>query len=204
MRLVRFTLVLLLPLLHVTGLSAASTDPDWPCIQRKVPKISPLQMWQGPEITDEIRALAKDPAIEALASQLARRRIGMDEAEKLIADFAAGLGDDRNRKLTALFARTFDLISSERDSVMAGITRFAHKQQALSRSIEEVRQEAEKIRSAEPPDLDKLEEIEDKLAWDERIFRERMQSLRYVCETPVLLEKRLYAIAQAIQKHLEN
>ena len=37
--------------------------------------------------------------------------------------------------------------------------------------------------------------------WDERIHTDRQRSLTYVCETPVLLEKRLYAIAQLLQQN---
>ena len=36
------------------------------------------------------------------------------------------------------------------------------------------------------------------LAWDTRIFKQRAQSLNYVCETPVLLEQRAFAIARAL------
>ena len=47
-----------------------------------------------------------------------------------------------------------------------------------------------------------LDELETRFSWDKRIFEERAQSLTYVCETPVLLEQRLYEIARAIQAKL--
>jgi hypothetical protein len=34
------------------------------------------------------------------------------------------------------------------------------------------------------------------------VFDERKQSLTYVCESPVILEKRAFAIARAIMRHL--
>jgi hypothetical protein len=40
--------------------------------------------------------------------------------------------------------------------------------------------------------------LEDRLAWEARIFKERAQSLTYVCETPVLLEQRAFAIARTL------
>jgi hypothetical protein len=40
--------------------------------------------------------------------------------------------------------------------------------------------------------------LRQKLAWDTRIFRERSQSLTYVCETPVLLERRAFELARAL------
>lgn len=186
-----------------SGVFAASfDDPDWPCIQRKVPTLSTGQMWAGPEITAEIIALGKDPNIAALASRLALRRIAVEDAETMIAEFAEGLEEDRNQKLTALFAHTFDLISAERTTIISGISRYAHKQSGLSDQIETRRGELTKLEAAEPPDYDRIEELQDFLEWDERIFRERSQSLTYVCETPVILEKRIFALARAIQAHL--
>ena len=44
--------------------------------------------------------------------------------------------------------------------------------------------------------------LTEKLQWDRRIYRERDQSLTYVCEVPVLLEQRLFALARHIQSHL--
>lgn len=197
-------ILLAIAMLSIAGpLQAASfDDPEWPCIQRKVPTLSPGQMWAGPAITEEVEALARDPQIAQLASRLALRRVTIEEAEALIADFADGLEGARNTQLTALFARSFQLISDERSVIMSGIGRYARKQEALSQQIDTRRAEISQLEAAEPPDYDKIEELQDYLTWDERIFRERSQSLTYVCETPVILEKRIFALARAIQSHL--
>ena len=39
--------------------------------------------------------------------------------------------------------------------------------------------------------------------WDIRIFEDRRQSLVYLCEQPVLLEQRAFALARAIASHME-
>jgi len=52
-------------------------------------------------------------------------------------------------------------------------------------------------------DFDRLEEIADKIEWDTRIFEERQQSLTYVCETPVLLEKRAFTLARMMMEQME-
>lgn len=193
------TLVSALPFAAV---AASFDDPDWPCIQRKVPEISVAQMWAGPEVTDAIIAMGKESRVVDLAARLALRRVPMDQAEQMIADFAAGLGDNRNDMLTALFAKTFAHISAERKTVMAGISRYARKQAGLSGQIEQRRETLAAMQGNADSDLDKLEELQDNLAWDERIFNERRQSLTYVCETPTILEQRIFAIARAIQSHL--
>ncbi len=188
--------------LPFAAVAASFDDPDWPCIQRKVPDISVAQMWAGPEITEATSALGKEPEIATLAARLALRRVPIDQAEQLIDDFAAGLGENRNDMLTALFAKTFAHIASERKTVMAGISRYAHKQSGLSARIEEKRTTLVALKAKTPPDYDRQEELQDNLIWEERIFHERAQSLTYVCETPVLLEQRIFAIARAIQSHL--
>jgi hypothetical protein len=45
---------------------------------------------------------------------------------------------------------------------------------------------------------DRMEELQDIVTWDARIYTERAQSLTFVCETPVLLEKRAFALAKAV------
>ena len=39
--------------------------------------------------------------------------------------------------------------------------------------------------------------------WDMRIYGDRRSSLSYLCEQPVLLEKRAFVVAKAIAAHLE-
>jgi hypothetical protein len=49
---------LLLPAANM-ALAAMNTDPDWPCIQRKVPELSIASLWQGPPADDALlRAVA--------------------------------------------------------------------------------------------------------------------------------------------------
>jgi hypothetical protein len=47
-------------------------------------------------------------------------------------------------------------------------------------------------------DMDRIEALQDGLAWETRIFKDRAQSLTYVCEAPVLLEQRAFAIGRAL------
>ena len=54
------------------------------------------------------------------------------------------------------------------------------------------------LMEAENPDFDEVDRLEEQLDWDERIYTDRQRSLIHVCETPVLMEKRLYAISQML------
>ena len=44
-----------------------------------------------------------------------------------------------------------------------------------------------------------MDAVEKDLDWSMRIFRERQQSLTYVCETPVILEQRAFAVGRAVE-----
>ena len=52
-------------------------------------------------------------------------------------------------------------------------------------------------------DQSKVDELVSRVEWDTRIFDERSKTIGYVCEVPVLIEQRLFALARAIQQALE-
>ena len=176
--------------------SAGPPDPDWPCIQRRQPHLSIAQVWGGPVPDEAALARAKSPEIQALAQVIAARRTSLPEAEAAIATFAEA--NDAGA-LVALFAATFEHINQARDRVMAGITRYAHKQAALDRRIEELRHEFAALEAAEAKDFDRMDAVEKDLDWSTRIFQDRQQSLTYVCETPVILEQRAFALGRMVE-----
>ncbi|WP_295047898.1 hypothetical protein [uncultured Paracoccus sp.] len=179
--------------------AATGIDPDWPCIQRKQPHLSLGQVWTGPQPDDRVTDLAREPRIEALAARLEQRRLPLEEAEAAIADFAAGADD---AQLTALMVAVMDKIEPDRSALMAGIARYGHSQVDLARRIEDRRAAMARLEQADPPDFDAIDAAEQALDWDQRIFTERQQSLTYVCETPVILEQRAFALGRAIAGHL--
>lgn len=185
--------------------AAAFNDPDWPCVQRKVVALSIGQMWVAPLPPEEANWRG-DPEVARLAPLLAARRTTIEEAEALVAAFPDG--PDRAARLTLLFAGTFDLIEQTRRRLIGGIEGYARKQRALSEQIDAAQAELAALKEATPEDdfdaLDALEEREDQLVWDTRIYQDRNQSLTYVCESPVIIEKRAFALAKIIQAEMEK
>lgn len=173
-------------------------DPEWPCIQRKVPSLSVGQMWSGPMPEGDWR---DTPAIESLARVLAPRRTTLEEVEARGAEFAASLDEaERAEGLSELFAAVLSRIDAERGQLISGIGRYARNQSALSDRIEGLQGE---LASLDPQEDDeRMRELEEVLIWQARIFTERAQALTYVCETPVLLEQRAFAIARALAAQL--
>lgn len=194
-------LALMLSLAAAPALAAGPPDPDWPCIQRRQPSLSLAQVWPGPPADAAVEALAGESETTAVARLIALRRTSMDEARAAIDGYAEGKDA---AALTALMAATLADINRTRDRVMAGITRYAHKQEALDGQIEDLRHQFAALNAAEPKDFDKIDAAEAQLDWSTRIFQDRQQSLTYVCETPVILEQRAFALGRAIAAHLPD
>lgn len=193
--------VLLSLLVAAPAHAAGQTDPDWPCVQRRQPHLSIAQVWAGPVPDAAAVALAKTPDVKRVAQVLAVRRTPLAEAEAEIGAFAESHDAEG---LVALFVATFDMINRARDRVMAGITRYAHKQAALDGRIQELRHAFAALEAAESKDFDRMDAVEEELDWSTRVFQDRQQALTYVCETPVILEQRAFAIGRAVASHLPS
>ncbi len=192
-----------LPALLLAGASsdaeaAFGSSPDWPCIQREVPQISAGMVWTGEPLDVEDRSWTRDPDVAAAVHKVTSRRNSVDDAIKVIDEFAAGLKEDRTGPLRALFIGTFQRINAERRQVMGGIKRYARRQAALADQITEKSLEEAKLVQSPKTDAEKqrLSELSEEIAWDTRVYEEREQSLTYVCETAVLLEQRLFQIGR--------
>lgn len=176
----------------------AQATQDWPCIQVRQPRLSVGQMWSGPAPDAAAEALAReDAAVRALAEQLSQRRLAVEDAGPLLDAF----GNDPQR-LTALFLAVFDRIESERERLLAGIARYGGGQAALAAQIEARRARMAELEAAPDPDFDAIDAEEEMRDWDTRVFEERRQMLTAVCESPVLLEQRLFELARMIQSRL--
>jgi hypothetical protein len=200
-------LIVLTVTLEAASLVAAEqksdlTERNWPCHQILVGQLSLAAVWSGPSI--EGLAWRNDQAVADIVATLAARRTPLEAAERAIEDFAQSQGASKTKKLVAVFAGLFETLTDERTQVIAGLLRFGAKQKELAGKI---RAENALLREApgkEPRASGQGEEtVARDLEWDLRVFDERHQSLTYVCETPALIEQRLFALAKVIQRRLE-
>ncbi len=187
----------------VCGMAAEShaatfTDPTWPCIQRKVETLSLALMWPHPvedDVTVADAGLQKD--INDLADSLALRRIKLGSLQPNIEAFAAKHGGDP-KNFGLVFQRVFHALSKRRTRIIGGIADFSASQIALAEQIDESRMEMDVLMAAEQPDYDKVDAVEERIDWDQIIYTDRQRSITYLCETPQLIEKRLFAIAKML------
>ncbi|MGH6948420.1 MAG: hypothetical protein ACREDZ_13900 [Kiloniellales bacterium] len=181
-------------------------DPEWPCVQRKVPTVSIGMVWAGPEVASDDLSWKDDPEISRLVPRLAARRRALEDAYIEIDRYAGGLGPNKNRKLTLLFVGLLQTIDRERREIMAGIERYARKQESLSKEIKANLAELSElraVRTAAGASPKRLQALEEQLTWETRVYDERRQSLTYVCESPVLLEQRIFGLSRHIMSHLD-
>jgi hypothetical protein len=173
--------------------------PDWPCQQLKVPGIAIASVWNGPPIDIGEGAKPTDAKQAELVSRLAARRTPIEDARKLIADYVVGTDAEKQEKAKTLFAALYSTLNAQRDEVMSGIERFSRKQKAAA---DDIREEAQKLRQLQDKangDQAQTEDLASRLAWQTRIFEDRRKSTSYVCDVPVLIEKRLFDLGNAIQ-----
>jgi len=195
--------LLALCLVPGTAHAAAFDDPTWPCQQRKVEDLSLGIMWTSALPQDfhenSVHRLPKDA--QDLVVLLSLRRVSLEQAENAISSYSRNTTAADEEIMLFVFAAVFDTLGDTRRDVINGIEQYSLKQIALSERIETVRSEMRTLSEAEDPDFDRIDRLEEQLDWDERVFRDRARSLTYVCETPVLIEKRLYAIAKLLLKY---
>ncbi|MCA1493944.1 hypothetical protein I6F11_23870 [Ensifer sp. NBAIM29] len=187
-----------------SALAAQGDDPDWPCIQRKVPTLSLGQVWAGSELPQPAADWSSDAAVAAFVAELAARRMPLPQAQQKIGEYAEGLPkDERERRMYMLAQGLFDRLNRERSEVIAGIARYAHRQRDNAQFLRQEASAVDTLRAEADADQNELELRSNRLALQTRIFQERARSLSYVCEVPTLIEQRLFALIRTISKILE-
>ena len=183
--------------------AAEPSDADWPCIQRLVPELAASQMWAGPPAEEGESAASADREVAQLADRLASRSMPDDEAQAAIDAFADRLApEQRNDQLAQLFHDVLQQINQERSEIIAGIKRYTRKQQHLAEKISQDSQRLADLQPGTTPDAQTQELLEAR-QWDLRVFEDRQRILTHICEQPVLLEQRAFALSRAMQARLE-
>ncbi len=182
----------------------AATQGDWPCVQRKVAEISLVAVWNGPQPDKAAFKWRDDAAIAELVPQLAARRTTDAEAHEAIAQLATSSGELKKNKLLALVEGLVETINTEREDVIAGLVRFGKAQKDMAELLRKQNADLSDLRLDPQADTAKVAQQAEQLQWNLRIFDERQKSLRFVCEVPVLLEQRLFALSKDIQKNFNQ
>lgn len=185
---------------------AGGPDDDWPCIQRKVDKLTSAQIWDGPPVED-LKNWWEDKEVTKLVRYLISRRIPMEDAEAAIEKFAESMpeGEERDKRLTLLFAGILQETNTSRSGIMSGIMRFQDRQLARARELEKESTaiaELRKRQAAGEDVEDELTKAQQEYDWNARVFKEREANVPVACELPVDIEQRAFALGRAIRFHM--
>jgi hypothetical protein len=185
--------------------AADPRNPDWPCVQVKVPEMSPAAVWGGPPIEDVGRQGEDDAAIRDLVTRLAARRIPLEEAQKLATEFLAtsSSGPARQQRARLVFAGLFDTLNRLRSEVINGIERYTRRQREFAERVRGKILELRTLQDQPNADPKQVEDLSEQVQWDTRIFEDRRRTIDAVCEVPILIEQRLFALGRTIQEAME-
>lgn len=201
----RMRTIILTGLLLISNGAAQAADPrypDWPCVQAKVPEISLAAVWAGPPIDDVANAWKDDPEIAALVEQLAARRVPVEQAQKSVTAFLAR-SPDKAKAGRLIFAGLFDNLNAQRSTVLNGLERVTRKQREAVEKIRADSAALQSLQAAPTPDQAKLDELNNQVLWEARIFEDRRRVVAFVCEVPTIIDQRLFALGRVIQQEME-
>lgn len=185
------------------SLAADPRYPDWPCAQAKVPEISLAAVWAGPPLGDAEQRWKDDPKVSALVEKVSARKLPLDDAQKAITDFLSQPGTDKVATGKLIFAGLFEQLNAERSSVMSGLERVTRKQRQAAEKVRADTIALQALQDATPPDQAKVDELSNTLIWETRIFEDRRRVVKFVCEVPTTIDKRLFALGRTIQQEIE-
>jgi hypothetical protein len=93
-----------------------------------------------------------------------------------------------------------EILNRDRTSIIQGIKKYARGERSLAEAITEKNERLSALPANQVLEREALIAERD---WDIRIYDDRRNSLTCLCEQPVLLEQRAFALARAIAGHLE-
>ncbi|WP_147307938.1 hypothetical protein [Fulvimarina endophytica] len=173
---------------------------DWPCVQRQVPTIQAAQVWSGPDLALG-SGVERTSEMREVVDRAIARRISGDEAQKLVRDFIEEVPQaEREKVAAALFTDILDRLNAERGQVLNGILRYGARQKSLAEALRA--KAVDMARIQREGDATRFADIREEIAWDTRVFDERRHSLTYVCEVPILIERRAFALGRELSQDL--
>ncbi|MEH2628077.1 hypothetical protein V1292_006132 [Bradyrhizobium sp. AZCC 1719] len=184
------------------GHAADPRYPDWPCTQAKVPEISVAAVWAGPPLDDVSSKWKDDAKVSALIAKLAARRTPLEEAQKAITEYLNSAAD-KTASGKLLFAGLFESLNAQRSQVMNGLERVTRKQREAADKIRTDTLALQALQGETPPNQAKIDELGNQLVWQTRIFEDRRNVIKFVCEVPTAIDQRLFALGRTIQQEIE-
>jgi hypothetical protein len=187
------------------ALVAEDRPSDWPCEQILVREVPAAVVWAGPSIAGLEQSWEQDKEVRKLVEQFVSPYYDLDAADGVLADFSSKLDpDQKDHKLTLLFAGVIQTLNEDRKKKLDGIMRYAQGQAArANRLSEELDVMVQLMDDPSPAAQERFALMEKEMEIKQRMFDEREAFIQHLCTRPMVVEERLGSLARSIAYYLD-
>lgn len=173
-------------------------DPNWPCQQPLVRELTAGSYWPGPIQANP--GWRDDEPLFAAVTDIVDRNTPDDEAiRKLDAYVATIPAGKRATALPALFSAIVDQTNDVRTPLLNRIEQLGLRQRRMGDVVAAISTKVDQTPPADPH----YAEFAGERDFDVRAFQETQHTMRYVCEAPANMERRLGEVARDLQEKLK-
>jgi hypothetical protein len=178
---------------------AYGQNPDWPCAQRLIATLEPGAYWNGP--VPQHTAWRDNDALFALVPGIVNRDTPDADALAKLNAYVAGIpATQRASALPALFSAIVDQTNDDRSVLIARIEQLGHRQREMGDLIARLSTKVDATPDSNPAKADLIGTRD----FDVRAFQETQHTMRYACEAPANLERRIGVFARILQAGLQR
>ena len=172
-------------------------SPDWPCAQRLVETLSAGSYWTGP--VPDHPDWRNDQDLFSLVSELVDRDTPEAQGLAKLGSYADAVPpDQRASRLPALFGALVDQTNDERTPLIQRLEQLGRRQRGMGDTIAAISTRID----AMPPTDSHRDDVVGERDFDVRAFQQTQHTMRYACEVPPAMERRLGVYARALQAKL--
>ena len=169
-------------------------DPNWPCAQRLVAMLTPGSYWAGNVPANT--AWRDDDKIFPLVTDIVNRDTPDDEALAKLGAYAGTIPPpQRGTAFALLFSALVDQTNDERTLLIRRIEQLGLRQRRMGDVVSAISTKVDEMPTGDPHRADLAGERD----FDVRAFQETQHTMRYACEAPAAMERRLGVFAKALQ-----
>jgi hypothetical protein len=198
----KYALLAALPLalaLHAASAQIPGQNPDWPCAQRLVETLEPGSYWSGPPVPPHAD-WRDDDKIFPLATEIVDRDTPEADAMAKLNAYADTIPQDkRAHDIPFLFGALVDQTNDQRSILIKRIEQLGHRQREMGDVISKISNQVDASSATDPGHDD----LVGKRDFNIRVFKETQFTMRYACEAPANMERRLGAFAKALEAKLQ-
>ena len=170
-------------------------DPNWPCAQRLVTELSPGSYWNGP--VPSHTTWRDDETLFTLVTEIVDRDTPENDAlGKLRAYVSALPVDKREAMLPAVFSALVDETNDERSLLIQRLEQLGERQRGMGDTIARLSNHIDALPASDPARV----EVTEQRDFDVRAFSETQHTMRYACEAPANMERRLGEFATLLKQ----